>query len=275
MIAQSTSRYEAKARYDPNPRYDADAPDDAGGAPAASDGSSRYAALARAAAGIRVRRGGRVPVEQILLVAASVLFPLGIVFILLGWEGAAHNGHTYAQIDYLISGGILGLGLSVAGGFMYFGYWLSRQLGESRRQNALTVQALQRLEELLDATLSSRIASPQAPSTPAPSTPAPSTPAPSPRNSSTRNTSTRNSSPQNASPRNASAGKPSAHQAGADDPTGEVPAAVWLVATPRGSLLHRPECPVVAKRTDLRKVAAGTDGFGYCTMCDAAGVVAV
>jgi hypothetical protein len=253
MIAQSTSRYEAKARYDPNPRYDADAPDDAGGVPAASDGSSRYAALARAAAGIRVRRGGRVPVEQILLVAASVLFPLGIVFILLGWEGAAHNGHTYAQIDYLISGGILGLGLSVAGGFMYFGYWLSRQLGESRRQNALTVQALQRLEELLDATLSSRIASP-----PAPTPPATSPPAPRKRTASTGIT-----------------GRPAAHQAGADDPTGEVPAAVWLVATPRGSLLHRPECPVVAKRTDLREVAAGTDGFGYCTMCDAAGVVAV
>jgi hypothetical protein len=229
MIAHST------------PRYDLDEPTAAGGA------SSRHTALARAVAGIRVRGGSRIPVEQILLVASAVLFPLGLVFILLGWDGAAHNGHTYAQIDYLISGGIFGLGLSVAGGFMYFGYWLSRQLGESRRQNALTVQALQRLEELLDATLSSRVASNGI---------SPGAPAPAARKSARQ-------LPPAAPP------VPSA-----EDPTGEVPAATWLYATPRGSLLHLPDCPVVAKRTDLRAVTPGTDGYGYCTMCDAAGVLA-
>src|SRR5215472_2523854 len=103
--------------------------------------TSRHDALAAAVASVRVRRGSRIPVEQILLTAAAILFPLGLIFILLGWEGAAHNGHTYAQIDYLISGGFFGLGLSVAGGFMYFGYWLSRQLGEARRQSAATLQA--------------------------------------------------------------------------------------------------------------------------------------
>ena len=189
--------------------------------------TSRHDALAAAVAGIRVRRGGRIPVEQILLAAASVLFPLGLIFILLGWEGAAHNGHTYAQIDYLISGGIFGLGLSVAGGFMYFGYWLSRQLGEARRQSALTLQALGRLEELLDASLNARLAVPE------------------------EVTSRPRSKPAT---RSSSAG------------------GVLLYATPRGSLLHRAECPVVARRTDLRSVPAGTDGFGYCTMCDAAGV---
>ena len=189
--------------------------------------TSRHEALAAAVSGIRVRRGSRIPVEQILLAAAAILFPLGLIFILLGWEGAAHNGHTYAQIDYLISGGIFGLGLSVAGGFMYFGYWLSRQLGEARRQSALTIQALGRLEELLEATMFARVT--QAPDVPV--APAGTRKAPAPSNG------------------------------------------VVLFATPKGTLLHRAECPVVSKRTDLRTVSADTDGFGYCTMCDAAGAV--
>jgi hypothetical protein len=213
-------------------------------------GMSRHERLTAAAARIRVRPGVNLPVERILLIAASILFPLGLIFVLLGWYGAAHTGRTYAQIDYLISGGLFGLGLSVAGGFMYFGYWLSRQLGESRRQNGLTLQALGRLEELLDASLNSRVAAGGdeifAP--------------PAPRANSTRRAATAG--------RNGSGRAPAA----ADTPTGEVPAAT-LLATPKGSLLHRPDCPVVARRTDLQKVRAGTDGYGYCTMCDAAGVL--
>ena len=191
--------------------------------------TSRHDALAAAVSGIRVRRGSRIPVEQILLGAAAVLFPLGLIFILLGWEGAAHNGHTYAQIDYLISGGIFGLGLSVAGGFMYFGYWLSRQLGEERRQSALTLQALGRIEELLDASMNARVGGLD------------------------EGTGSR--------PRSRGANRPNAGNNG-----------VVLYATPKGNLLHRAECPVVVRRTDLRAVPADSEGFGYCTMCDAAGV---
>ena len=210
-------------------------------APNSDAGLARHEGLAAAISRVRVRPGFNLPVERILLAAAVVLFPLGLIFILLGWEGAAHNGHTYAQIDYLISGGLFGLGLSVAGGFMYFGYWLSRQLNDSRRQNGLTLQALGRIEELLDAQLNSRVA-------PGPFAPLPANGA-----------SNRNGTPPAPVP--------------ADTPTGEV-AVPLLMATPKGSLLHRPECPVVARRDDLRQVAAGTDGFGYCTMCDAAGVLA-
>ena len=218
--------------------------------------TSRHDALTSAVAGIRVRRGSRIPVERILLGAASVLFPLGLVFILLGWEGAAHNGHTYAQIDYLISGGIFGLGLSVAGGFMYFGYWLSRQLGEERRQSALTLQALGRIEELLDASMNARVGGDSVGvvdgvggdgvgvdgvggvgggGVGGGGTGAARRPAPKASRSKAAN--------------------------------GAV-----LYATPKGTLLHRAECPVVARRTDLRAVPAGSDEFGYCTMCDAAGV---
>lgn len=181
---------------------------------------ARHRALTEATSRIRVR-AGRLPVEQVLLLAASILFPLGLVFIMLGWYGAAHNGRTYAQISYLISGGIFGLALSVVGGFMYFGYWLSRQLAEARRQNGLTVQSLQRIEELLEASIGQSLA-----------------PA---RDSRAR-------------------------------PAGDGSAAL-LFATPRGTLLHRPECPVVAHRDDLKSVPAGTAGYGYCTMCDAKAVV--
>jgi hypothetical protein len=209
---------------------------------------SRHAALASAVAGIRVRRGGRFNVEQILLAAAAVLFPLGLIFILLGWDGAAHNGHTYAQIDYLISGGIFGLGLSVAGGFMYFGYWLSRQLGESRRQNALTVQALERLEDLLDFAVNSRAHGDGAFAAPEKAEKA------VPRRTYVQSTARRVSSAE------------------AERPTGKVPAVGGsaLFATPRGSLLHRPDCPVVARRSDLKVLRPGAEGYGYCTMCNSA-----
>jgi hypothetical protein len=215
-------------------------------------GLARHEGLAAAVSKVRVRPGFNLPVERILLGAAVILFPLGLVFILLGWEGAAHNGHTYAQIDYLISGGLFGLGLSVAGGFMYFGYWLSRQLNDSRRQNGLTLQALGRIEELLDAQLNSRVA--------------PASYGGAPVNSGSGSSNRAFQADGAAAPANGTA---AAHT----DPTGEV-AMPMLLATPKGSLLHRPECPVVARRTDLRQVPAGADGFGFCTMCDAAGVVA-
>lgn len=194
------------------------------GAPPANgarpDAPARHQVLTEAASRIKVR-AGRLPVDQILLFAASILFPLGLVFIMLGWYGAAHNGRTYAQISYLISGGIFGLALSVVGGFMYFGYWLSRQLAESRRQNGLTVQSLHRIEELLEASLGQSLAP--------------------------------------------------ARDGGTDAARdGAVPV---LFATPRGTLLHRPECPVVARRDDLKSIPAGTEGYGYCSMCDAEAAV--
>ncbi len=43
-----------------------------------------------------------------------------------------------------------------------------------------------------------------------------------------------------------------------------------LVATPSGKLAHRPSCPTVAGRTDLRPATVGPDGLAGCRMCDAA-----
>jgi len=226
------------------------------------EGSLRHAALTAATAGIRVRKGTKLPVEQILLIAASILFPLGVVFILLGWYGAAHTGRTYAQIDYLISGGLLGVGLTAAGGFMYFGYWLSRQLGESRRQSALTLQAFERLERALEG--ATVIAETRRPGlSPAAATQPAAVDVPA---------ATSTAAAANGGGRRGAGTRAAAKQAAATDdtPAGGVPV---LVATPHGSLLHRPDCPVVAKRQGVRALAAGSEGYGYCTMCDAAAVL--
>lgn len=164
---------------------------------------------------------------------------------------------------------------------MYFGYWLSRQLGESRRQNALTLQALQRLEDLLDASLNSRVdmsrwAPPSVPAVRPPAAPpvaAHAAPAAAAAAASGTNEANAEAAPaRGRKPRKVSTNGSGPHDL---DATGEIPAATGpvLYATPRGSLLHRADCPVVARRTDLRAVPAGSEDFGYCTMCDAAGLL--
>jgi hypothetical protein len=71
--------------------------------------------------------------------------PLGIVAVCVGWYGAAHTKYSYDQFPYLISGGILGLGLTFVGGFLYFGAWLAKVANdqrESARQLADTMLVL-------------------------------------------------------------------------------------------------------------------------------------
>jgi hypothetical protein len=87
--------------------------------------------------------------DRWLLVAGGVLMPLGLVFILLGWGGASRTPLPFEQTDYLISGGILGLGLVIAGGFTYFAYWQTVRIRESRAQATDLTNAIARLEALL------------------------------------------------------------------------------------------------------------------------------
>src|SRR5581483_433079 len=87
--------------------------------------------------------------DRWLLIGGGVLMPLGIVFILLGWAGASRTPLPFEQNDYLISGGILGLALVVAGGFTYFAYWQTVRIRESRTQAAELTSAINRLESLL------------------------------------------------------------------------------------------------------------------------------
>lgn len=94
--------------------------------------------------------------DRVLRVAGPVLLPTGAIMILLGWYGAANTTRVFLQIPYLISGGLLGLGLMFAGGFLYFARWLTDLLDQTRHQAAdaqataeRTAAALEHIESLL------------------------------------------------------------------------------------------------------------------------------
>ena len=95
----------------------------------------RQERLARGVAGVR-RRAGGIDTEKALQVAGSILMPTGLVVILLGWWGASHTSYDFEQTPYLISGGLLGAAMTITGGFLYFGYWLTRLVHEGQRQRA-------------------------------------------------------------------------------------------------------------------------------------------
>jgi hypothetical protein len=101
------------------------------------------AASAPSAALVRDPRGRRLQV--VLFVAGAVLLPLGLALIVVGWYGAAHTQYVYDQLAFMMSGGMLGLGLTLTGGFLYFGAWLAAIASNQRdaaQQLADTVLAL-------------------------------------------------------------------------------------------------------------------------------------
>ena len=148
--------------------------------------------------------------QMILLIAGSVLIPLGVLAIILGWYGASHTPYQFEQTPYIISGGILGLGLIVAGGFLYFGAWMVRAAAGQRRDTDRLLDALEAMSQLIPAGATSR-------------------------------------------PINAPA----------------------LVTTRTGSLVHRPDCAIVAGRDDLKSVsAAQAADLKPCRMCDPLGAQA-
>jgi hypothetical protein len=56
--------------------------------------------------------------ENARLLIAVGLLVVGIVFVILGWYGAAHTNILTEQIPYLISGGLLGMALIIVAGVM-------------------------------------------------------------------------------------------------------------------------------------------------------------
>jgi hypothetical protein len=109
--------------------------------------------------GLRLRRGdnaggvGGVGEDNRLdvrnswqVVAGSILIPLGVVFILLAWYGAAHARVEQQQIPYMVSGSFAGLGCMVVGGLLYWGHWLYRMYDQAalhhEEQQQLMVELL-------------------------------------------------------------------------------------------------------------------------------------
>lgn len=90
----------------------------------------------RAGNGVAPLRNNNVQLLQVVLFwAGAILLPLGLVVIVLGWYGAANTPYQYDQLSYLVSGGLLGLGLTFAGGFLYFGAWLARIADDNRESS--------------------------------------------------------------------------------------------------------------------------------------------
>ena len=177
--------------------------------PSTNGAGSRQQRLASSVKNLRTRQSlASMPADRWVLIAGAIMVPLGIALIILGWYGAAHKVLIIQQFPYLISGGILGLGLMFTGGFCYFGYWVTRLVQENRAHTRDLIAAIDRLsalagEDEVDGT-GARVASPDG----------------------------------------------------------------MLVATATGTMLHRPDCPVVANRPGVRRVKAGTKGYEPCKICE-------
>ena len=210
----------------------------------------RHLSLMGAAARLRSRRRRPFPIETFLLVAGALLLPIGIIVIIVGWYGSAHTFHPYEQTDYLISGGLLGLGLVFVGGFLYFGYWMTRQIRTSTTANQQMLQALGRIEAQLGAGANGKhlpFGMPAAALAPE-------------RGRSGRS---RPDAPAAKREKDSQAREPAATGGTAAAATATLP----LVATERGNLIHRPDCPVVANKENLRAVGADEPGFRPCQIC--------
>ena len=103
------------------------------------------------------RRSGAVTGEQWLFVAGGALVLAGIVLVIIGWVGTSRTVLVAGQIPYVVSGGLLGLGLIFLGAFLYFGYWLALLVreGRTRREEegadlARVAMSLERTNETLE-----------------------------------------------------------------------------------------------------------------------------
>lgn len=86
--------------------------------------------------------------QVVLFWVGAILLPLGLVVIVLGWYGAANTPYQYDQLSYLVSGGLLGLGLTFCGGFLYFGAWLARIAADGRESSKRLADTLLLLAEV-------------------------------------------------------------------------------------------------------------------------------
>lgn len=107
-------------------------------------------------------RGSSPSAEQRFLLIGSLLMPVGIVLVLIGWWGASGTSDQADQMPFLISGGILGLAVTFAGAALflryslgrYLRYWLLRLIYEERISTDRSVEALDRIADLLTDTAS-------------------------------------------------------------------------------------------------------------------------
>lgn len=169
--------------------------------------------------GIAPLKGNSAQVlQQVLFYAGAVLLPSGLIVIGLGWYGVANTPYEYDQNAYIVSGGILGLGITFVGGFLYFGSWLARIALDQREAQAQLTDAIRLLA-------ASNGTKPEATHLHAPVPAAATTAAPA---------------------------------APATPAAPAVEAGPVRVVAGRGKTLHRPDCDLIAGREDITVVADAT-----------------
>jgi Na+/melibiose symporter-like transporter len=113
-----------------------------------ADMVGRYESLTARAQRLRGRTASDR--SRALFIAGGVALSLGFSLVILGYLGASHTIYVFEQIPYLISGGILGGALVIAGGFCYFAFWLTRlhaEMAQTRASNERIEVLLQTLVE--------------------------------------------------------------------------------------------------------------------------------
>lgn len=109
---------------------------------ARSHGSGNGSGTGPGSGAAPLRGNGARVLHHVLFVAGAVMLPLGLVVVGLGWYGVAHTPYTYDQLSYLVSGGLLGLGITICGGFLYFGAWLARVAADQKETSERLTQTL-------------------------------------------------------------------------------------------------------------------------------------
>lgn len=124
--------------------------------PGADDAPDRLEEFEAELARLRVRRTSPTT-EQRLLLAGVVLMPLGLVLVLIGYLGASGTTELSSQVPYMISGGLLGLAVTVVGAALFLRYslgrylrfWLLRLVFEEHTTADRLAEALERLGQQL------------------------------------------------------------------------------------------------------------------------------
>ena len=89
-------------------------------------------------------------IARAMAILGTLMLPAGIVVVLLGWWGAAHTPFVFEQIPYLISGGLLGVGLLMAGGLLYLGSWYARLAEQQREEGEKLREALRLVRQEIE-----------------------------------------------------------------------------------------------------------------------------
>ena len=115
-----------------------------------SSSEERAARLSQGADRLAQDRGHNrlVSRDRFLLGVAAACMSFGVSLILLGWLGAAHSTLIEEQVPYLISGGLVGVALSIIGAVCLLAHWLTVLIREER---AREVQRRQDHAELMTA----------------------------------------------------------------------------------------------------------------------------